>query len=53
MASDEKMVITEEVLEVKGRGLMNVTALLKTQKTLSNNLRVESHHHHHFLLSPV
>jgi hypothetical protein len=29
MTSDE-MVMTEEVLEVKGRGLMNVTALLKT-----------------------
>jgi hypothetical protein len=32
MASDEKTIITEKVLEVKGRGLTHVMALLKTWK---------------------
>lgn len=35
MASDEKIVITEEVLEIKGRGLMNITVLKKkTEKPI-------------------
>jgi hypothetical protein len=32
MASDEKIIIIEEVLEVKGSGLTHVTAVLKHGK---------------------